>query len=119
VWISVRDNALVVDYPMSEAVAARCSSELALGNLHKDNALILAQMSSLKVADGRVLLRFGEPHKPVLRFANEKSAALEPALDEELANALEKSGLAIGDAAAMKRMLTAFEPSPASAPAPK
>jgi hypothetical protein len=118
-WLSLRDGALVLDYPMSESGAARCASELATGKLHKDNAMLIAQTSSIRSADGRVLLRFGEPHKPVLNFSMPKSKSPEEAFDPDLIHAAEKHGLPIGDAAALKRLRAAFEPSSAPAAVPK
>lgn len=109
-WLSLRDDALVLDVPMSEANAARCLAAVAGGKLDEFESQLLAQASSLSLCAGHALLRFGEPSHPLVRFESDlKQAPTEAQVDERLLIDLRNSGCLILKAPDLARMRREFE----------
>lgn len=115
-WLSVRDGALVLDVPMTEANAGKCLVKLLEEARDHEDSTILSQVSSLQVADGHALLRFGEAHHPCMTFA---FPAQEGPIDEVLVESLRAQGLVLWREDALERMMEELENASASEPTPR
>lgn len=119
-WLSLRDDALVLDVPMSAANAARCLEALAAGRLNGSDARLLTQASGLELRDGHALVSFGGPSRPLVRFESDpESVPAEPSIDEHVAIELRNAGWLILRSADLTRLRAELETGPAPASLPK
>ncbi len=101
-WLRIEGEAFVLDAPMTGSNAARCLDWLAR---EADRTRVeeepdwIGQMTSLEIAKGHALLRYGEAPKQVIRF--EVKEKHEPADSAPIQAALKERGVAVGDWSAL------------------
>lgn len=103
-WFSAEAEAIVLDVPMTAGNAARCLGWIERhsreeGSPHDPN--FFDQVTSLEVANGRALLRFGQAPHFVTRIA---FCSDEPGKDEAIRQQLKERGLPIGSAAELEKL---------------
>lgn len=122
-WFSTEAEAIVLDVPMTAANAARCLGwveQRGREQRSRNDPNFLDQVTSLEVANGRALLRFGQAPHFVTRFSFQDEA---PGKDEPIRQQLKALGLAVGSEAELQELeQLLLAPAPAApgaaAPAP-
>lgn len=101
-WLRIEGDVIVLDAPMTGPNAARCLDWL----VHEadrertgDDPDWVGQMTSLEIAKGHALLRYGEAPKQVIRF--EYKEKHKPADSAPIQEALKERGVAVGDWSAL------------------
>jgi hypothetical protein len=119
-WLALKDNAIVLEMPMTSANAARCLATIARDCPKDENSEALAQLaeqvSGLEITGLHARLRFGEKPREVLRFTYHSRHA---GSGEDLIARLKSLGVKLGGADAARQALAKVEGPPPAPLAPK